>query len=176
MSRCQAFRPFTQYFVEALLAAITASSLLGYDATSVAHLYLGSFSHSSLQILSSSVRLDGERRCTAILKSFQRCSIGFKSGLCLGHSWTFRHLSPIHSCVVLAVCLRSLSCWKVNLRHSLSSWALALEQVFIKDLSDLCSTHFSLLISLPIPAAEKHPKSMMLLPPCFTVGVVPGFL
>uniref|UniRef100_A0A674C9W2 Capping protein regulator and myosin 1 linker 1 n=1 Tax=Salmo trutta TaxID=8032 RepID=A0A674C9W2_SALTR len=39
----------------------TASSLLGSDATSLAHLYLGSFSHSSLQILSSSVRLDGEQ-------------------------------------------------------------------------------------------------------------------
>ena len=37
------------------MAAITASSLLGYDATSLAHL-----SRSSLQILSSSVRLDGE--------------------------------------------------------------------------------------------------------------------
>jgi hypothetical protein len=45
-----------------LLAAITASSHLEYDATSLAHLYLESFSHSSFQILSSSVRLDGERR------------------------------------------------------------------------------------------------------------------
>ena len=50
------FKPFTQYFFEAPLAAITASSLPGYDATSLAHLYLGSFSNSSLQ---SSVRLDG---------------------------------------------------------------------------------------------------------------------
>jgi hypothetical protein len=33
------FRPFTQYFVEAPLAEITASILLGYDATSLAHLY-----------------------------------------------------------------------------------------------------------------------------------------
>ena len=33
----------TQYFVEAPLAAITASNLLGYDATSLAHLYLGTF-------------------------------------------------------------------------------------------------------------------------------------
>jgi hypothetical protein len=30
---------------------ITPASLLGYDAISLAHLYLGSFSHSSLQIL-----------------------------------------------------------------------------------------------------------------------------
>ena len=54
------FRPFTLYFVEAPLAVITALSLLGYDATSLVHLYLGSFSHYSLQILSRSVRLNGE--------------------------------------------------------------------------------------------------------------------
>uniref|UniRef100_A0A8C8LL39 C2H2-type domain-containing protein n=1 Tax=Oncorhynchus tshawytscha TaxID=74940 RepID=A0A8C8LL39_ONCTS len=89
---------------------ITTLSLLGYDATSLAHLYLGSFSHFSLQILSYSVRLDGERRCTAIFRSLQRCSIGLKSGLWLGHSRIFRDLSQSHSCVVLAVCLGP-SCW-----------------------------------------------------------------
>ena len=108
------FRPFTQYFVEAPLAAITALSLLGYDATSLAHLYLGSFSHSSLQILSSSVRLDGERCCTAIFRSLQRCSIGFKSGFWLSHSRTFRDMSQSDFYVVLAVCLGSSSCWKVH--------------------------------------------------------------
>ncbi len=67
-----------------------------------------------------------------------------------------------HSFVILAVCLGSLSCWKVNLRPSLRSWALWRS---------------------PVPAAEKHPHSMMLPPPCFTVGTVldrwwavPGFL
>jgi hypothetical protein len=34
---------FTQYFVEAPLAVITALSLLGYDAVSLAHLYFGEF-------------------------------------------------------------------------------------------------------------------------------------
>ena len=43
----------TPYFVEAPLAEIIDSSLLGNDATSLAHLYLCNFSHSSLQILSS---------------------------------------------------------------------------------------------------------------------------
>ena len=33
-----------------------------------------------------------------------------------------------------------------------------------------------ILTSLPVPATEKHPHSMMLPPPCFTVGMVPGFL
>uniref|UniRef100_A0A8K9WQG8 Replication protein A subunit n=1 Tax=Oncorhynchus mykiss TaxID=8022 RepID=A0A8K9WQG8_ONCMY len=33
-----------------------------------------------------------------------------------------------------------------------------------------------ILTSLPVPAAEKHPQRMMLPPPCFTVGMVPGFI
>jgi hypothetical protein len=33
ISHLPVFRPFTKYFVEAPLAAITASSLLGYEAT-----------------------------------------------------------------------------------------------------------------------------------------------
>ena len=49
------------------MAAITALNILGYDVTSLAHLYLGSFSH-SLHILSSSVRLDWERCCTAVFQ------------------------------------------------------------------------------------------------------------
>ena len=113
--------PFTQYFVEASLAPITALSLLGYDATSLAHLYLGSFSHSSLQILSSFVQLDGEHCCRAIFRSLQRCLIGFRSGLWLGHLRTFRDLSRSHVCIVLAVCLGLLPCWKVNLHPSLRS-------------------------------------------------------
>ena len=43
-------------------------------------------------------------------QSLQRCSIWFKFGLWLGHSRTFRELSQSPSCVVLAVCLGSLSC------------------------------------------------------------------
>ena len=43
-----------------------------------------------------------------------------------------------------------------------------LEQVFIKDLSVLYSMFPTMLTCLPVPAAEKHPHSMML-PPCFTV-------
>ncbi len=91
-------------------------SLYGKDATSFSHLDLG--------ILSSSVRLDGKHWWTAIFRSLQRCSIGFKSGLLLGHSRTVTELLWSHSFVILAVCLGSLSCWKVNLRPSLRSWAL----------------------------------------------------
>ncbi len=42
----------------------------------------------------------------------------------LGHSRTVTELLWSHSFVILAVCLGSLSCWKVNLRPSLRSWAL----------------------------------------------------
>ena len=162
------FITFTQYFVEAPLAAITALSSLRYDSTSLAHLYLGSFSHSSLQVLSSSVRLDEDRCCTAIFRSLQRCLIGFKSGIWLGHSRTFRNLSRSHSCIVLAV-----SCWKVNVHPSLRSWA------FWSRFSSRISLYFalfifaSILINHPVPVAEKHSHSMILPPPCFTAGFPP---
>jgi hypothetical protein len=45
----------------------------------------------------------------------------------------------------------------------------------LKELSVLCSVHLSLDPD-ESPAAEKHPHSMMLPPPCFTVGMVQGFL
>ncbi len=157
-------------------------SLFGKDATSFSHLDLGILYHSSLQILSSSVRLDGKRWWTAIFRSLQRCSIGFKSGLWLGHSITVTELWS-HSFVILAVCLASLSCWKVNLQPSLRSWALW--RRFSSRISLYLAAFIfpSIATNRPVPAAEKHPHSMMLPPPCFTVGtvldrwwVVPGFL
>ena len=84
-----------------------------------------------------------ERSCTAIFRSLERCSIGLKSRLWLRRSRSFRDLSWSHSCVVLAVCLGSLSCWKVKLLPSREVLS-ALEQVFIKNLSVLCSLHLSL--------------------------------
>ncbi len=140
-------------------------SLFGKDATSFSLLDLGILCHSSLQILSTSVRLDGKRWWTAIFRSLQRCSIGFKSGL------------------ILAVCLGSLSCWKVYLRPSLRSWGLW--RRFSSRISLYLAAFIfpSIATSRPVPAAEKHPHSMMLPPPCFTVGTVldrwwagPGFL
>src|SRR4029434_7814502 len=100
-------------------------SLLANDATTFSHLDLGILCHSSLQILSSSVRLDGERWWTAIVRSLQRCSIGFRSGLWLGQSRMVTDLFRSTSFVILAVCFGSLSCWKVNLRPSLRSWTLS---------------------------------------------------
>jgi hypothetical protein len=47
------------------------------------------------------------------------------------------------------------------------------EQVFIEDLSVLCSVHHSFD---PDQSPEKHCHSMMLSPPCFIVGMLPGLL
>ncbi len=101
----------------------------------------------------------------------------------LGHSRTVTELLWSHSFVILAVCLGSLSCWKVNLRPSLRSWALW--RRFSSRISLYLAAFIfpSIATSRPVPAAEKHPHSMMLPPPCFTVGTVldrwwavPGFL
>ena len=141
----------------------------------------GQFYPFPLQHLSSSIRLDGKRRCTAIFRSLQRCSIGFKSGLWLGHSRTFTELSWSHF-DILAVCLGSLSCWKMNLTPV---WSRALWSRFSSRMSLYTAAFIlpSIRTSLPVPAAEQHPHSMMLPPPCFTVGMVlawwwavPGFL
>ena len=99
------FRPFTQYLVEAPLAAIIALSLFGYDATSLAHLDLGIFCYFSLQILSC--WLDGNLQWKG---SLEMSDWVYKSGLWLGHSRTFTEFSLSPSWLVLAVYLGSLSC------------------------------------------------------------------
>lgn len=58
----------TQYFANAPFSAIKAPGLLEDDETSLAHLSLGGFTHSSVQCLSSSIRIDGKRRCKAFFQ------------------------------------------------------------------------------------------------------------
>ena len=74
------------------------------------HLNLGSLSHSSCYIISSSIRLHGKHMWTAIFWSFNRCSMEFKSGLWLGHSRMDRDLSQSLSSGVFAVCFGSGHC------------------------------------------------------------------
>ena len=164
--------PLCQYFVEPPFAAITAASLSEYVSTSFAHLETEIFAHSSLQNSSSSARLDGECLWTAIFKSCHRCSMGFRSGLWLGHSYTWIFFDLNHSIVALAVCLGSLSCWKVNLFPSLKSFAASHRFSCRIALYLAPSILPSTLTSFPVPAEEKHPHSMRLPPPCFTVGMV----
>ncbi len=85
--------------------------------------------------------------------------LGFKSGLWLGHSRTVTELLWSHSFVILAVCLGSLSCWKVNLRPSLRSWALW--RRFSSRISLYLAAFIfpSIATSRPVPAAENTPTA-----------------
>ncbi len=69
-----------------------------------AHISGGTLSHSSLQILSKSLRFRGWRLVTRTFNSLHRFSLGFKSG-----DWLC-HFFLRHSFVALAVCFGSLSC------------------------------------------------------------------
>ena len=122
----------------------------------------------------NSVRLGGERWWTAIFRFLQRCSIGFKSGLWLCHSRTFTELFWNHSFVILAVCLGLLACWKVNVRPILRSWTLWKRFLSRISMYLVAFIFFSIATSRPVPAAEKHPHSMMLPPRCFTWWMVLG--
>ena len=162
----------SQYFVERHFAAITAASLLGYVSISLAHLATGIFTHSSSHNCSGAFKLDGFHWCPAIFKSYHRFSIGLRWGLWLGHSKKCKCFPLNHSTVTLAVCLGSLSCWKVNLRPSLKSledWNRFPSRI---SLYLAPSIIHSIVISFPVPADDKHPQIMMLPPACFTVGMV----
>ena len=100
------------------------------------------FCHSSLQILSSVVRLDGDHRWTAIFRSLHRCLIGFKSGLWLGYSRTFKVvMKPILSCLGCVLWVFVLLEHKPFAQSEVLS---SLDQVFIKDISLLYSVQLSL--------------------------------
>ena len=83
-------------------------------------------------------------------------------------------LEDIHRVVPKSLlhCLGCVSCWKVNLRPSPRSWALWTRFSLRISLYIALFSFPSTLTSPSVPSAEKHPDSMMLLPPCFTVGMV----
>ncbi len=66
--------------VEAPFDLIQPWVFLGKMPTSFSHLDLGILCHSSLQILSSSVRLDGKRWWTAILGLSRDAQLGLSQG------------------------------------------------------------------------------------------------
>ena len=124
------------------MAAITASSLLGYNVTNLAYLYLGSFSHSSPQILSNSVRLDGGRRCTAIFQVSPEMFDWVQVRALAEPLKDIQRLVPkpllrCLGCVLMVVVLME------GKLSPLSEVPSTHEQVFIKDLSVLCSNHLS---------------------------------
>jgi hypothetical protein len=109
------------------------------DTTSLAHLYLGSFSHSSLQILSSSVRLDGEHCSTAFQVSpemFDWVQVQFLAG----SLEDIQRLVPTPLLRCLCYVLRDIVLLE-NEPSPQSEVLSTLEQVFIKDLYTLlCSS------------------------------------
>ncbi len=106
-------------------------------------------------------------------------------GLSQGSGWAIQEQS--RSCCeatgYFSCVLRVIVLLEVNLRPSLRSWALW--RRFSSRISLYLAAFIfpSIATSRPVLAAEKHPHSMMLPPPCFTVGTVlerwwavPGFL
>ncbi len=81
----------------------------------------GILAHSSWQNCCNSATLEGFRAWTAFLRSCHSISIGFRSGLWLGHSKVFILFFFSHSEVDLLVCFGSLSCCRTQVRFSLRS-------------------------------------------------------
>ncbi len=137
----------------------------------MAHLVFAIFAHSSLQKRSKSVRLRGHLLCTALFRSPHRFSIGFRSGLWLGHSKTY-HLLVKPFFVDLDVCFGLLLCWKMTFLFSFSflaeAWRFCANIDWYLERFIIPST----LTKAPVPAEEKQPQSVMLPPPCITVGMV----
>ena len=147
----------TIYMVEAHLTAITALSLLGYDATSLAHLYLGSLSHSS-QALSCWMG-------SIAAQPFSGLSRDVRLGSNSGSGWAIQGHCPEATSALSWLCA-----WG---RCPVGRWTVApfwgpehSGTGFYKISLDFAPIIFpSILTSLPVPAAEKHPHSMMLPPP-----------
>jgi hypothetical protein len=130
----------------------------------------------TLQILSSSVRLDEKCCCTAHLQVSPEMLNRVQVLALAGPLKDTQRLVPKTLLRCLSYVLRVVVLLEGEPLPQ-SEVLSALEQVFIKDLCTLLRSAFpSILTSLPVTAAEKHPHSMMLPPPCFTVGMGPGLL
>lgn len=93
-----------------------ASNLLGIDSTSFAQIKESKLVHVSwLAFFNWFALLIAVFRIWRSISS-HKCSIGFKSGLWAGHFNTVILLSAKYAFISLAVCLGSLSCWKMNPR------------------------------------------------------------
>ena len=156
------------------LAVITASSLLGYDVTSFAHLdFLPLFSADPLKLCKVGWGTSVNSHFQGSLEMFNWIHARALAG----------PLKDIHPLLHCLGCVLRVIVLLVNLRSSLRSWALRTR--FSLRIA-LCFAPFSFpstLTSPQVPAAKKHPHSMMLPPPCFTIGIVlcrwwavPGFL
>ena len=126
---------FLSTLLKHLLAAITASSLPGYDATNLAHLYLGIFPH-SFQALSGWMGSVAAQLFSGLFRDV-------RSGSSLGSGWDIQRLVPKPLLRCLGCELRVVVLLEDEPSPQ-SEVLSALEQVFIKDLSVHCSVHLYL--------------------------------
>lgn len=143
-------------------------SLLGYDAPRFAHLDL--FIFFAILLCRSSVRLDGGPSVDSHFQVSPEICYQVQIRAPVGPRRDINRVIPkplLHS---LAVCLRSWSCWKVNLRPSLRSLALWTRFSFRISPWFAPFSFPSTLTSRPVPATEKLPHSMMLPPTCLSLG------
>lgn len=144
---------------------MTAWSILGNDRTTVAHFSFKTFTDDSWQNCSSSTRLAGASRCTAIFTSLQRCWVQVRT---LAEATEF---SQSHTCGLLEICFGSLFSWNVNLGLSLRSWALW--KRFSLRITLLLCNHLSLDPNkTPSLCHRKTSTQHEAAPPCWTVDVV----
>ncbi len=88
------------------------------------------------------------------------CSIGFRSGDILGHSITFIFSSKaVVISVVFGVVMMENSFWREGIIFCFRKSQYMLESMFL-----------SMNRSSPVPAVVMQPQTMMLPPPCLTVG------
>lgn len=116
---------------------MTVLSFLGYEAKSFAHLHLKIFCHSQ-QILSSFVILDGDSQWTTGFRSLHSYLVGFRFRPGLGNSRTLTE-SLSHSCIVRLYALGHCPFGRWTFGPDWGS-----EQLFIKNISVLCSVQLSL--------------------------------
>ncbi len=145
------------------LLAITEVRRFLLLATRFAHISGGILTHSSLQILSKSLRFRGWCLATRTFRSLHRFSMGLRSGDWLGHSRTLMCFFLSHSFVALAVCFGSLSCWNTHPWPIFNALALTVHGPVHRPFD---------AVQLSSPLSRKTPQSIMFPPPCLMVGMV----
>ncbi len=133
------------------------------EFTRAAQVVAGMLFHSSIMTSRSCWMLDTWCFSTFRLRIPHMCSIGFRSGDILGHPITITFSFISKAVVILVVCLGWLICWKTVSEGRASSSA--------SECHSTCCTMFpSMNHSSPVPAVVMQPQTMMLPPPCLTVG------
>ena len=116
----------------------------------------------------------GSNRGAAVHSHFrplQRCSTGFRSGLCLGHH-DFHRVFPKPLLCFLGPILQGivmLKCKPLPQPEILSTFFFFFTPRIAPYFS--ASIFPSIRTSHSVPVTDKHPLSMMLPPPCLTVGM-----